>query len=240
MSMYAGGTTYRVGGGGPRPPDSPIQTLIGIIICIFWISLCVQYFKKDETDRTDSNKPPSTPVSLATDSVSNTDEQLVDWVDAFDLNKIERRVFEVEVDPTKTIKEIIMAGDYGYMYPKHMTAVLGVHRVVTGTEPVKAKVVVFRIGRNASCEQIIRLRAKINLGPACTQHLLTLGAKAKRSQLLGGLLYNKIVNPDDVILVDGIQAVLYLGGDFRGRGLGLSDADAEWKPFTWFLGLESE
>lgn len=158
------------------------------------------------------------------------------WVDTFDLATIERRVFEITIDPTSTIEQMAQAGEHNYKHPAHTTAVFGSCRKITGTEPVKQKVVAFRIGRNATLKQANRLRARLNLQPICIQHQLALGAQHKNAQRDLGW----IVNLDDVVLVGGDRGVSCLLGYPGHRGLDLHSAGGEWGGYAWFLGLLSE
>lgn len=158
------------------------------------------------------------------------------WVDELDLTRIERREFEIVIDPTKTIEQMVAAGNYSYANPNHTTAIFGSCRKVTGNKPVKAKVVAFRIGRNATREQAKRLRARLNLGEVCIQHELALGAQHKRAQQELGW----IVNVDDVVLVGGDRYVSCLYGGDALRGLDLDGACYGWRVSTWSLGLLSE
>lgn len=155
------------------------------------------------------------------------------WVDELDLAKIERRTFEIEINPSRTIEQDRDAGEYDYFHPAHTTAVFGTCRKITGNMPVRQKLVAFRIGRNATRQQAIRLRTRLNLGAVCIQHELALGAQHKDAQRQ----LNWIINPDDVVLVDGLQCVSCLDGDPGSRYLCLLDADGEWGGHSWFLGL---
>jgi len=158
------------------------------------------------------------------------------WVDTFDLTQVKLRYFDLVIDPTQTIEQGVTAGEYNYVHPAHTTAVFGVHQKITGAKPVNVRVKAFCIGRNATREQAIRLRARLNLGATCIQHELALGAQHKNAQRD----LNWIVNPDDVVLVDGNQYVSYLNGNPDDRRLYLSSAGGEWGGDTWFLGLASE
>ncbi|MBI4135577.1 hypothetical protein HY477_02480 [Candidatus Uhrbacteria bacterium] len=158
------------------------------------------------------------------------------WVDTLDLAKIERRVFEIVVDPNLTIEQMVAASEYNYADPNHTTAVFGACRKVTGTKPVKAKVVAFCVGRNATRKQAIRLRSRLNLGAICIQHELALGAQHKNAQRD----LNWIVNADDEVLVHGVRVVSYLDGGPGDRDLGLYGAGLGWRADAWFLGLLSE
>lgn len=158
------------------------------------------------------------------------------WVHGLDLSTIQRREFTVTINPGQMIEPMVMAGHYNYANPAHTTAVFGPCCVITGNKPVEQKVVAFCIGRNATREQATRLRNRLNLGAICIQHQLALGAQHQQAQRD----LHWIVNPDDVVLVDGCQYVSYLHGDPDDRDLNLDYAAYEWSGGTWFLGLLSE
>ena len=137
---------------------------------------------------------------------------------------------------TQAIEQMVAAGVYNYVNPAHTTAVFGNNCAVTGNKPVTCKVVAFRIGRKATRQQAMRLRARMGFKPICIQHELALGAQHRNAQCE----LNWIVNPNDMVLVDDRQCVSYLYGSPAHRSLHLYNADYEWFDYTWFLGLLSE
>lgn len=163
-----------------------------------------------------------------------------DWVDELDLTTIERHEFEVTIDPTQTVEQMVATGQYRNVTPDYTTTLFGSHRAITGTKPIKQKVVAFRIGRNsATLDRAKRLRSRLNLGAIGIDHELAFGVQHKNALMDLGY----IVNLDSVFVLDGKSRVSYL--DVRGNliaywNLCMADACVNWSCLTWFFGLASE
>lgn len=152
------------------------------------------------------------------------------------ITEIKTRVLEVTIDPKRTVEEWVKAGNYNYANPSLTTANFGQFLTVRqdGTEPYKAKVVAFCLGRAATIERAKRTCLRLGLKPIGFEHEAAVGEQHPELQRELTLL----VNPDAVwVHPDLYRDVSCLAGhpDYRSFDLGV--AGYEWDDRTWFFGL---
>ena len=150
--------------------------------------------------------------------------------------QIKQRVFEVTIDPKRTVEDWVAVGKYDYANPNVTTANFGQFLTVNkgATEPYKAKVVVFCLGRSATIDKAKHIRSRLHLKPIGFEHKAAIGEQHPKLQRE----LNWLINPDAVwVNPGGDRDVACLYGYPAYRNLGLHDAGDEWDGDAWFFGL---
>jgi len=131
-----------------------------------------------------------------------------------------RRVFKVVVDYTKTLKQMIHAGNYDWVNPD----INEMNFKVEGQGKQEKEIVLFHFGRYISSGDAIAEMAKAGYCPAQIQELLALGAANPELQKQFPIvaLGSAWQNPD------GNRGVTYLFWSVRER-----DLDLSWFEFDW-------
>lgn len=166
---------------------------------------------------------------LATDEGEATIAKLADVIVA-DAG-FAQRVFRVTIDPSKTVKEMVAAGRYGYVDPDITDE--NFPSALTGDSTITADVVAFRLGRHASSDEVKAYRDTHGLQPIDIKHELAVGEQFPNAQRELFCM----VNPDSIwVGPNGNRNVSFLHGDCR-RSLSLHHDGSVWHKDCWFLGL---
>ncbi|OGH92619.1 MAG: hypothetical protein A2563_03010 [Candidatus Magasanikbacteria bacterium RIFOXYD1_FULL_40_23] len=155
---------------------------------------------------------------------------------SFPLGQIKQRVLEVTIDPKRTVEEWAAVGKYDYANTNYTTAKFGQFLTTRkdATEPYKARVVAFCLGRSATIDRAKRIRARLNLKPIGFEHIVAVGEQHPELQRE----LNWLVNLDAVwVTPGGHRYVSCLCGYPGRRDFHLHGASNEWCDGVWFFGL---
>ena len=186
-------------------------------------------------------------------SVTSSDSS-GDWVDNLPLEQIPRREFILTIDPKRTIKEWVAAGQYNHADWQFGVEDSSELLITDGTDPVQVRVVAFCIGRKATIEQAKQVRERLNLLPIGIEHQLAVGAQHRDAHRELG----KIVNLDSIVIAKRgfgspmrfrMVCILFGRAGFSSFYLeqgcswikGKEDVTISWNKMDkdiWFLGLQ--
>ncbi len=141
----------------------------------------------------------------------------------------ERQSFEIEVDGTKTLEQLIADGRYDWKSSDIKKKNFPIKNETKRTATIE----LFHFGKNISSEDAIKEMEKEGFQPATIEELLALGAKHPDLQREFPIIALGSVWHD----CDGDRGVPGLGLGGGGRGLGLYDWGGAWGGRFRFAGV---
>lgn len=141
-------------------------------------------------------------------------------------------LYEIEVDGTKTINELIEQGNFNFRYGNLEKSTLSKKYLILNKSTRKIQIQLFHFKDNIETTDIIKKMAKNDFSPSTIEELLSLGIQKPELQVLYNIVSLGSVNCDNFSDND-VEAPYLVRGH---KGISLADASrgSLWKHYEVF------